>query len=290
MSGSPKDTDELTGVTTTGHEWDGIKELNNPLPLWWLYIFYATILTAVVMWVLLPAWPGLHGATPGILHLSDRAKVERDLADLRARRGDQTATLAKVPLEQIERDPALQRYALALGQSLFGDNCAACHGASGAGGKGYPNLRDDVWLWGGSLPQIAETITHGVRSGDPDAHLSQMPAFGKDAILKPQQVDDATEYVVALSHRPADRASAVRGAGVFRDNCAVCHGPLGQGNQAFGAPNLTDADWLYGSDRASIRDQIWFGRGGVMPAWSGRLDPGAIKALAVYIHVNAGGQ
>ena len=284
-----RETDAHTGTETTGHEWDGIKELDTPLPRWWLILFYACIAIAVVYWVLMPSWPGLHTYTPGILHRSNRVDVANDLAALQVQRGAQAARLTNASLEQIEKDPAMQSYALAVGQSIFGDNCAVCHGAGGAGGKGYPNLRDDVWLWGGSLEDIQRTITYGVRSGDPQARISQMPGFGKDSILPAAQIDDLTEYVVSLSHRPANAASVARAAPVFAANCAVCHGPTGAGNQMVGAPNLTDSDWLYGSDRASIHDQIWNGHGGVMPAWGHRFDPNTIKALAVYIHVNAGG-
>jgi cytochrome c oxidase cbb3-type subunit 3 len=285
----PREKDEHTGVETTGHEWDGIKELDNPLPRWWLWIFYATIAWSVVYWVLMPAWPGLHSYTHGLLHNSVRAQVAQDLKDLAAKRGAAGAQLRTATVEQIEANPKLQAYALEEGQSIFGDNCATCHGQSGTGGKGYPNLRDDVWLWGGSLEDIQHTIRVGVRSGDPDARNSIMPAFGRDAVLKPEQVDDLTEYVVALSHRKADAAAIARAAPVFQANCGVCHGPEGKGNQAFGAPNLTDADWLYGGDRASIHDQIWNGHGGVMPAWGHRFDDATIKALAVYIHVKSGG-
>ena len=285
-----REKDEHSGVETTGHEWDGVKELDNPLPRWWLWIFYACVAIAVVYWVLMPSWPGLHTNTPGILHQSSRAQVDKDLAALRTQRGAQGARLTNASLEQIERDPALQSYALAAGQSIFGDNCATCHGTGGAGGKGYPNLRDDVWLWGGSPEDIQRTITYGVRSGDPNARVSQMPAFGHDEILKPEQIVDLTEYVVSLSRRQADPAAVARAAPVFAENCAVCHGPAGLGNQLVGAPNLTDRDWLYGGDRAAIHDQITNGHGGVMPAWGHRFDANTIKALAVYIHVNAGGQ
>ncbi|MFI4933594.1 MAG: cytochrome-c oxidase, cbb3-type subunit III [Caulobacterales bacterium] len=285
-----RETDEHSGVETTGHEWDGIKELDSPLPRWWLWVFYACIAFAVVYWILMPAWPLIGGATPGLLHRSDRAQVERDLAALKAQRGAEALKLSNASLEQIEKDPAMQSYALAVGQSIFGDNCATCHGSGGTGGKGYPNLRDDVWIWGGSLEDIQRTITYGVRSGDPDARVSQMPAFGHDQILKADQIDDLTEYVVALSHRSADAAAVQRAAPLFAANCAVCHGPTGLGSQAVGAPNLTDRDWLYGSDRAAIHDQIFNGRGGVMPAWGHRFDANTIKALAVYIHASAGGQ
>jgi cytochrome c oxidase cbb3-type subunit 3 len=278
---SERKIDEPTGVETTGHEWDGIRELDNPLPRWWLWTWYACIAAAIVYWVLMPAWPGLHGYTKGILHESDRVKVVHDLADLKALRGAEGAALQNASLQEIERDPKLQAYAMAAGQALFGDNCATCHGAGGTGGKGYPNLRDDVWLWGGSLEQIQHTITYGVRTGEPGAGETKMPAFGRDQMLKDPQIDDLTEYVVALSHRKADPAAVARATQLFTDQCAACHGPEGKGDQTKGAPNLTDNEWLYGSTN---------GRGGVMPTWGKRFDPQTIKALTVYIHANAGGQ
>jgi cytochrome c oxidase cbb3-type subunit 3 len=285
----PRETDAHSGVETTGHEWDGIKELDNPLPRWWLWTWYACIAFSVVYWVLMPSWPGVHGYWKGLLHRSDRVEVAQDLRALDAQRGAQMAQLRSASLETIEKTPDLQALAFNAGQSVFGDNCATCHGQGATGGKGYANLRDDIWLWGGSLEQIQQTITHGVRSGDPAAHQSQMPSFGRDALLKSNQIDDLTEYVVALSHRQADRAAVARAQSIFAEQCAACHGPQGLGNPQFGAPNLTDAEWLYGSDRASIHDQIVNGRGGVMPAWGGRLSPETIKALTVYIHANAGG-
>jgi cytochrome c oxidase cbb3-type subunit 3 len=281
--------DEPTGLETTGHEWDGIQELDRPLPRWWLIVFYASIVVAAVMWVLYPAWPGVTGATTGILHTTSRAEVMKDLQALQAQRGAEAHMLDNASLEQIEKDPKMQAYAMQVGSSIFGDNCAPCHGQGGTGGHGYPNLRDDVWLWGGTLEDIQHTITVGVRSGQTDARMSQMPAFGRDQMLKPGEVDDLTEYVVSLSHRQADSAAVARAAPIFAQQCSACHGVSGTGNQAMGAPNLTDADWLYGSDRASIRSQIWNGRGGVMPSWRARFSPSTIKALAVYVHANAGG-
>lgn len=287
---SERKIDEPTGVETTEHEWDGIRELDNPLPRWWLWTWYASIAAAVVYWVLMPAWPGLHGYTKGILHQSDRVKVVHDLADLKALRGAEGGRLQTASLEEIERDPKLQAYAMAQGQAIFGDNCATCHGQGGTGGKGYPNLRDDVWLWGGSLEQIQHTITYGVRTGEPGAGNTMMPAFGRDQMLKDAQIDDLTEYVVALSRRPANPAAVARATQLYIAQCATCHGPEGKGDQARGVPNLTDNEWLYGSRREDIRDQIVNGRGGVMPTWGLRFDPQTIKALTVYIHANAGGQ
>lgn len=291
MSDHDKHTDENTGVDTTGHVWDGIRELDNPLPRWWLWIFYGTIVAAIVYWVLMPAWPGIDGYTRGIRDHSDRAAVAVELKSLAARRHAQSSRLATASLEEIERDPELQAYALAAGASLFGDNCATCHGSGGAGAKGYPNLRDDTWLWGdGSLEEIERTIRFGIRSGHPDARVSQMPAFGRDGMLKPAQISDLTQYVLSLSRRRADRNAVNRAAPLFAEQCASCHGVGGKGDPAQGAPDLTDGDWLYGSSEQAISDQIHNGRGGVMPNWDSRMDAETMKAIAVYLHANAGGR
>ena len=281
----PKDTQPAD----TGHEWDGIRELDNPLPRWWLWMFFASIAFAVVYWILMPAWPGLHGYTHGLLNNSTRTDVSRDLAELNKQRGEKLVLLRNASLEQIEADPNLQAYALMVGQSAFGDNCATCHGLGGTGGKGYANLRDDVWLWGGTLTDIDYTITHGVRTGVEGARASKMPSFGRDALLTREQISDLVEYVVNLSGRAANADAVARATPAFAQNCATCHGADGHGTQSKGAPDLTDKEWLYGSDRTTIRGQINNGRGGVMPTWGKRLNPEVIKALTVYVHVNAAG-
>ena len=286
---SERERDEHSGVETTGHEWDGIRELDNPLPRWWLWVFYGCIAFAVVYWVLMPAWPGLNGYTRGVLGQSDRAAVAMELTALKTQRGAQEVRLQNASLQQIEADPDLQAYALAVGQSVFGDNCAGCHGVGGAGARGYPNLRDDVWLWGGTLNDIEHTLRVGVRSTHPETRMSQMPAFGRDGMFDDKQVADMTEYVVRLSGRPADPAAVGRAIQLYADNCAACHSADGTGNRELGAPNLTDREWLYGSSREAITGQIHNGRGGVMPTWEGRFSPAVIKALAVYVHANAGG-
>lgn len=288
---SDRERDEHTGTDTTGHEWDGIKELDTPLPRWWLWVWYGCILWSIVYWVLMPAWPGISGYTKGVWRHSDRADVSRELAALDGVRAAGATKLKAASLEEIERNPELQAYAFEVGQSVFGDNCATCHGVGAAGAKGYPSLRDDVWLWGGSLEQIRHTIQVGVRSGHAGA-LGQdlaMPAFGRDQLLKPEQISDLTEYVVALSRRPADQAAVARARQTFADQCAACHGPNGEGGAKVGAPNLVDAEWLNGSSREAITAQIVGGRNGVMPTWEARFSPETIKALAVYIHANAGG-
>lgn len=287
---SKKEVDEITGTQTTGHEWDGIKELDTPMPRWWVWVFIATIIWAVGYWVVMPSWPLLNGYTHGLLDHSERDKVDADIAALKVARADSEQALAKASLLQIQSDPALQQFAMAEGKAAFGDNCAPCHGSGGQGAHGYPNLNDDVWLWGGSLQDIQHTITVGVRSTSSETRNSQMPAFGRDAMLKPEQVDDLTEYVMHLSGRAADAKAVKRATQLFADNCAACHGADGKGNRQYGAPNLTDNEWLYGPARDDIHDQIWNGHGGVMPTWGGRLTPGTIKSLAVYVHSLGGGE
>jgi cytochrome c oxidase cbb3-type subunit 3 len=285
-----REKDAHSGVETTGHEWDGITELDNPLPRWWLWIFYATIVWSIGYWVVMPAWPLLTDYTRGVLGHSQRQIVASDIEALKAARAGYGEKLTTVSLAEIESDPALQEVALAWGKSAFGDNCATCHGAGGGGAKGYPNLNDDVWLWGGKLDDIRLTLMVGIRSAHPEARQSQMPAFGTDGILEPAQIRDLSQYVMSLSGRSTDTEGVSRATQLFADNCAACHGPEGKGNREFGAPNLTDAEWLYGGDQATIQETITKARGGVMPTWAGRLDGPTINALAVYVHSLGGGE
>jgi len=285
------DIDHVSGTSTTGHEWDGIKELNTPLPRWWLITFYLTIVWAIGYWVVYPAWPLLTTNTKGLFGYSTRADVAVELANLDKIRGEKMVALGAASLADIEKDPALLALARARGKTVFGDNCAPCHGSGATGSKGFPNLNDDDWLWGGTLDQIMQTIQYGARSGNSKAHEGQMLAFGKEGVLKQDQVVTVANYVRSLSGlstRPGYDAAA--GAKIFADNCVACHGEKGQGNPELGAPNLTDKIWLYGSDEAILIETITNGRGGVMPAWEGRLDPAPIKAMAVYVHSLGGGK
>jgi cytochrome c oxidase cbb3-type subunit III len=285
------DIDSVSGRSTTGHEWDGIKELNTPLPRWWVLTFYATILWAFAYWIVYPAWPLVSGYTTGVLHYTNRAAVTKDLADLEAIRGDKMKVLAGASLADIEKDQNLLSLARARGKTVFADNCAPCHGTGAAGAKGYPNLNDDDWLWGGSLEQISQTIQFGARSGNSKAHEGQMLAFGRDGMLKPDEIVTVANYVRSLSGLSTEPGfNAAAGKKIFDDNCVACHGKDGKGNQEMGAPNLTDQIWLYGSDQATIVETITNGRAGVMPAWTGRLDPVTIKALTVYVHSLGGGK
>jgi cytochrome c oxidase cbb3-type subunit 3 len=283
--------DHVSGRSTTGHEWDGIKELNTPLPRWWVITFYATILWAIGYWIVYPAWPLLWSHTTGIWNYSTRADVASELANLEKIRGDKMVALGAASLADIEKNPALLALARARGKTVFGDNCAPCHGTGGAGAKGYPNLNDDEWLWGGSLDQISQTIQFGIRSGHQKSHESAMLAFGKEGVLKADQIETVANYVRSLSGLPTSAGfDAAAGAKLFKDNCTSCHGDNGKGNQELGAPDLTDKIWLYGSDEATLIETIANGRAGVMPAWVGRLDPTTIKALTVFVHSLGGGK
>lgn len=283
--------DGVSGRSTTGHEWDGIKELNTPLPRWWILTFYATITWAIGYWVVYPAWPLVSGYTAGLFHYSTRASVGRDLADLEKLRGQKMAVLGSASLDAIENDPALLALARARGKTVFADNCAPCHGSGAAGAKGFPNLNDDDWLWGGALDQIMQTIQFGARSGHAKAHEGQMLAFGRDGMLKTDEIATVANYVRSLSGlSTAANFDAAAGKKIFAENCATCHGADAKGNQEVGAPNLTDQIWLYGSDEATLIETITNGRAGVMPAWVGRLDPVTIKALTVYVHSLGGGK
>ena len=291
---SGREKDDVTGTETTGHEWDGVKELDTPLPRWWLYIFYASIVVAVIYWVLMPAWPIGNNYTHGVLNFSDRRNVGADVAQLESARAPNFARLQHLTYREISADPRLREFARAAGESVFGDYCRTCHGAGGAGRPGYPVLADDVWIWGGSLSDIEHTIRVGVRSTNPETRMSQMPAFGRDGMLTPAQVNDAAEYVISISTARArlhpDAAAAARGAAIYPQQCAMCHGASGEGDRALGAPSLRDDVWLYGGTREEIRKQIDLGRGGVMPTWEHRFSPGVIRALAYYVYDMGGGE
>ena len=283
--------DAVTGTPTTGHEWDGIRELNTPLPRWWLWLFYLTIIWSIGYWVVYPAWPLVSSFTTGTFGWNSRVAVATDLNDLKALRAPMNTKLAATALADIKTDQPLADFTYAQGRAAFRENCGPCHGAGGGGAKGYPNLNDNDWLWGGTLDQIRETVEFGIRSGHAKARESQMPAFGRDGMLKSNEIVAVANYVrsiASLSTRAGTDLVAAKK--LFADNCAVCHGPEGKGSRELGAPNLTDGIWLFGPDEATIIDIITNSRSGVMPAWAGRLDPVTIKALAYYVHSLGGGE
>ncbi|MBQ0818484.1 MAG: cytochrome-c oxidase, cbb3-type subunit III [Hyphomicrobiaceae bacterium] len=285
-----RDSDRTEDVETTGHDWDGIKELNNPLPKWWLYVLYACIVWAIAYWILYPAWPLVSSYTKGTLGFSQRAVVAEQLEQSKAEKAGFREQIANNELAEIKANPELLNFALAGGAAAFGDNCAPCHGRGAQGAVGYPNLRDDAWLWGGSLDAIHQTIRYGIRADHPDTRNGQMPAFGRLGMLQPPQVNDVAEHVLSLSGNAEDQEAAERGGEMFTTNCAACHGADGTGNRELGAPNLADELWLYGGDKASIVETINNARGGMMPAWNERLDPATVKELAIYVHSLGGGE
>ena len=281
-----KRIDEPTGTEFVGHEWDGIEELNTPLPRWWLYTFYATILFAAVYVVLYPAWPMLDSATRGTLGWSSRGQLEQEMRAADAARAGVRAQIAATDIEALAGNPQLMQAAIAGGAAAFKVNCVQCHGAGAAGSPGYPNLNDDDWLWGGTLTDIQTTLAHGIRwEPSPETRTNFMPAF--EGVLQPAEADAVARHVLALSGKAKD---SPQGAQLFADNCAACHGPTGGGLPAMGAPALNDAIWLYGGTQAEVKRQILAPRHGVMPAWQGRLDPVTIKMLAAYVHSRGGGQ
>jgi cytochrome c oxidase cbb3-type subunit 3 len=282
--------DAVTGVETTGHEWDGIKELNKPLPKWWLYVLYATIAWSVVWWVLYPSWPGISGYFAGVIGYDQREDLRERLREANAERAVYLERLEGAELGEIAGDPELMSIAFTGGEAAFADNCAPCHGLGGAGQGYYPTLADDAWIWGGSLEAIHQTILYGVRSSHPDTRINEMPAFGALDLLTREQVNEVAEYVLQISGQEHDAAAAARGEPLFAEQCAACHGESGEGSEDLGAPNLADQLWLYGGTKRDIVQQIHAPRHGVMPAWTGRLDPETIKSLAVYVHALGGGR
>lgn len=277
--------DEQTGQTTTGHSYDGIEELNTPLPRWWLWTFYITIIWGLGYTIAYPAWPLLNKATGGMLGYSTRAEVAADIDAHEAANSELVAELLDMELSELPENDALHRYAIARGGSVFRAQCSQCHGSGAAGAVGYPNLLDNDWLWGGALDQIAYSIRHGIRNDtDWDAHYSEMPKFGE--ILSVDEIDAVADYVLSLP----DGGDAGSGATLFADNCAACHGIVGQGDREQGAPNLADAIWLYGGDKDAVVDSITNARFGVMPAWGQRLSEEDVRAVSAYVHSLGGGE
>lgn len=277
---------------TTGHEWDGIQEYDNPLPRWWLWVFYACIVWGIWYVIAYPAWPLINQATAGYKGWSTRANVAAEIAAAQEANSVINARLIAAELNDVPGDPELNAYAVAAGGAVFRTYCAQCHGAGAAGVQagGYPSLLDNDWLWGGTLEDIHTTIAHGIRNdSDPDARWSQMPAFGE--LLEPAEIDQVVNYVMSLSGEPQDAAAATAGETVFMDNCAACHGEQGQGDKTQGAPNLADAIWLYGGDYDTITETVRYARFGIMPAMGGAdLSEAEIRAVAVYVHQLGGGE
>lgn len=284
-----KRIDEPTGTQTVGHEWDGIEELDTPMPRWWVLTYWACIIWAIGYVIVYPAIPMLNSATTGLWNWSSRGQLAQEMNAEAKRRAPITSALATVPVEQLEAKPELLNAAIEGGRAAFKVHCVQCHGSGAAGSSGYPNLNDDDWLWGGDLSAIHFTLMHGIRNPDHDeTRLSQMPAFG--GVLTSAEINSVVTHVRTISGQQKPSAASTKGAAIFATNCAICHSADGKGLREFGAPNLTDQIWLYGGDANTIRTTITKSRYGVMPRWNNRLDPVTIKMLAAYVHSLGGGE
>jgi cytochrome c oxidase cbb3-type subunit III len=284
-----QEIDKVSGVETTGHDWDGIKELNNPAPRWWLWVFYICCIWSFGYWIVYPAWPTWNGHTPGIWGVTQQKELDASQSEIMQRQQMYLDKFEKASFDEILKDPELYVFATTGGAVAFKTNCATCHGSGGAGGHGYPNLNDDDWLWGGKITDIHQTLMYGIRAQDDETRVSQMPAFGKDGLLKADQISAVVGYTHTLSGGEPD-TSFEKGKEIFSAQCASCHGPEGKGGRDFGAPNLTDKIWLYGGDRDTMYKTVFYGRGGMMPNWSERLDAHTLRQLAVYVHQLGGGE
>lgn len=286
-----KEIDDISGVDTTGHEWDGIKELNNPMPRWWLWTLYATIVWAIIYSIIYPAFPGLTKSSTGAAGWSSRGDLRTELAAVEKSKEAVTSQIAAMDINAVLADENLRSFAVSAGASLFKVNCIQCHGSGAQGGVGYPNLNDDSWLWGGTPDQVYVTLKHGIRSlTDPETRDSMMPSFGKDGLLDAEQIKNVTHYVLQMASLEHEPALATAGATVFAENCVACHGEKGEGNVDFGAPQLNDAVWLIGGTAAQISGQIVAPRHGMMPAWEPRLGDTNVKMLTAYVMSLGGGQ
>lgn len=283
-----KRIDEPTGVETVGHEWDGIEELNNPLPRWWIITWLLCIVFSIGYMVVYPAWPMISKGTEGMWGWTSRGQLAQETKVAEGARASTLAALAAMPIEQIPSDPKLLNAAIAGGKAAFRVNCVQCHGSGAAGSEGYPNLNDDDWLWGGNVKEIEQTLVHGIRQpGNDQTRTSLMPNFGQDGILTAAQISDVADHVLSLSGKAKGNAN---GAAVFAANCVTCHGADAKGLRQFGAPNLADAIWLYGGKKEQVTASVHKAHAGVMPAWGGKLDAVTIKMLAVYVHSLGGGE
>ncbi|SIO19703.1 cytochrome c oxidase cbb3-type subunit 3 [Parasphingorhabdus marina DSM 22363] len=286
-----KYVDKATGTETVGHEWDGIVELDTPMPRWWVWTFYATIVWGIAYMILYPAWPLVNSATEGVLGWTSRGELQKEMSAREQQLEPIRAALVANDINSVAANENLRNQAINGGASAFKVHCVQCHGSGASGFKGYPNLNDDDWLWGGDLEAIEYTLVHGIRQPDhPDTRFSQMPAFGRDGILQPNEIQDVVSYVRTISGDERPSPASERGAVLYEANCTICHGADGKGDRFQGAPNLTDRIALYGRDRASLTETITNSRYGVMPRWSERLDPATIRMLAIYVHSLGGGE
>lgn len=279
--------DPVSGHRTTGHVWNGIKELDTPVPRGVLMFLVVTHIFAVLWWFLMPAWPLGTTYTKGLLGTDQHQTVEEEIREAAMARSGWTDRIEAASFDEIKADEGLMEAVRATGHRLFGDNCAACHGVDGRGRANYPDLTDGEWLWGGGPELIAQTMRVGINSPHPETRYAQMPSFGRDGMLDRSQVRDVAAYVYSLSHpdySTAENVDAIdAGHDTFLTTCAACHGENAKGSDDVGAPNLTDDRWIYGGDMQTIITSVHGGRQGHMPTWEERLTDAQIKILALYV-------
>lgn len=283
----PNNKDKEMEITTTGHQWDGIEEYNNPDPFWLRAFFYVALFFALGYWILYPSWPTPHSL--GLLSWTSVKELKESQEEILQLRAEYQNEFDQASFEDIMQDEKLMRFAIAGGKAAFENNCSPCHGVGGGGGIGYPNLTAGAWLWGGKIDDIYTTIKYGIRSEHDETRESQMAAFGKDKILNSEQIQVLAHYVVSLSGKNHG-SNDVKGRSLFKEHCSSCHGDDGGGGREFGAPNLRDAVSLYGNSYQNIFDTIYNGRAGVMPYWNEKLSDSTIRQLAIYVHQLGGGE
>jgi cytochrome c oxidase cbb3-type subunit 3 len=279
--------DKKEQIKTTGHKWDGIGEYDIPAPRWWLIVWIVSIIWSIGYWFFYPTWPVKGGNTKGSLGWTQQNQLAESQQEIDLKRADLLEKVKNSSFPQIQKDPQLMEFALNGGRVAFKENCSACHGTGAEGAKGYPNLNDDDWLWGGKIEDIYQTLRFGIRSTHDKTRFSQMPAFGLDKVLKKDEIEAVAEHVLSLSGKSSPNP---KGAAIFEANCATCHKKDGKGDRTQGAPNLSDAIWLYGDKKEDIIFAVTYSRGNVMPYWSDRLDDATIKQLTLYVHSLGGGE
>ncbi|UWQ27778.1 cytochrome-c oxidase, cbb3-type subunit III [Leisingera sp. M523] len=278
-----REKDPVSGTDLTGHEWDGIKELDTPVPWAARWSLWGSIAVAAVFWVFYPSFPAVRDYAKGALGYSSRAEVTASLKEAEADREQAFSPFTSEDIEAMAADPSLEeRYGAAISK-LYADNCAACHTENLKGQPGFPNLADGHWLWSGSPEEIEYTIRYGINAAHDETRIAQMLAFGADGMIEKPQVKEVTEFVLSLSGQEHDAEAAEAGRAVFEENCAACHGEDGRGGYENGAPDLGDGHWIYGGGREDIYQSVYYGRQGVMPAWEGRLSDMQIRMLTLYL-------
>ena len=280
--------DPVSGRETTGHVWNGIKELDTPVPRGILLFLIVTHIWAVAWWFFAPTWPLGTTYTKGLLGIDQRTTVEERVVEGQQARQDWMARIESEPYDQILADENLMQIVRSSGRQLFGDNCAACHGRDARGRANYPDLTDGDWIWGSGPEAIEQTMRVGVNTEHPESRIGQMPAFGRDGMLERDQVRAVAAYVYSLTHpefsTPENVERIEAGQQVFAETCSACHGETGEGSAEAGAPNLTDNYWLYGGDLDTIIATVHGGRQGHMPTWDERLTNAEIRMLSLYVH------